>query len=132
MTGRNTWRYGLFFACGMWLTAIAGAAPYTARFKVAVQPVEICVSSSRSDESNVVVEVSCQGNQFVSITPVNGQPFVGASDGGCRFAPAGVPADGSGRVDTLNSDALLNPAAPCLRVLDLTKSDERVELLVSF
>jgi hypothetical protein len=132
MTGRKIWQRRLLVTCGLWLSTFAGAAPYTARFQVAVQPVEICVSSSRSDESNAVVEVSCQGNQFVSITPLNGQPFVGASDGGCRFTPAGAVADGSGRVDALNSDPLLNPAAPCLRVLDLTKADERLQLLVSF
>lgn len=137
MTGRHIWRDGLLFASAMCFAGIAGAVSSTAIFNVIVQPVGICISTSLSRVTNATVRVTCQGNQFVSIEPREGRPFVGTHGGAYRFAfsqRSGLPSNlggvGSGASEL--EDAVGQGTVTALRVLDLRESDEKLELLVSF
>ncbi len=94
----------------------------------------LCISSSLSQQTNALVKVTCQGNQFVSIEPRAGRPFVGTHGGAFRFAfsnatpmPPAFLGDGPAIDDWIGSGTVT-----ALRVLNLTESDERLELLVSF
>lgn len=113
----------------------AGTA--SAVFQVTVQPIGICISSSLGRVTNAVVRVTCQGNQFVSIEPREGRPFVGTHGGAYRFAFSQRSGFSGGSVDVGQSASDLEAAIgqgtiTALRVLDLTERDERLEMLVSF
>ncbi|NJS35282.1 MAG: hypothetical protein HC765_00765 [Brachymonas sp.] len=62
-------------------SANAGIASGVFTVSVAQQPRGICISSSLSQVTNAIVRVTCQGNQFVSIEPQPGRPFVGTHGG---------------------------------------------------
>jgi hypothetical protein len=100
----------------------------------------ICISSSQSQQTNAWVKVTCQGQQFVSIEPRAGQPFVGTHGGAHRMM---VHRFGSQRTRLDRAEGFAHQRNAIddwtgsgtitgLRVLDLTEKDERLELLVSF
>ncbi len=94
--------------------------------------VGVCVSSTLSAQTNALVKVVCGSDQFVSIEPLQGKPFLGTHGGAHRyvFAPntvipyallPGEPDPHTGR-GTITS----------LRVLNVNALHDRLELLVSF
>lgn len=113
----------------------ADAATANAMFNVNITlnppDIGVCVSSTLSAQTNALVKVVCGSDQFVSIEPVQGKPFLGTHGGAYRyvFAPNTVipysllgesdPHIGSGTVTSL-------------RVLNLNALHDRLELLVSF
>lgn len=115
-----------------------GAATANATFNVnitlnpSVVDVGVCVSSTLSAQTNALVKVVCGSDQFVSIEPLPGKPFLGTHGGANRyvFAPntvipyallPGEPDPHTGR-GTITS----------LRVLNVNALHDRLELLVSF
>ncbi len=114
----------------------AGAATANATFNVNITlntppQADVCVSSTLSAQTNALVKVVCRSNQFVSIEPLQGTPFVGTHGGAYRyiFAP-----------NTVVPYALLGDSDPhigsgtitSLRVFNLNALHDRLELLVSF
>jgi hypothetical protein len=93
--------------------------------------VGVCVSSTLSAQTNALVKVVCGSDQFVSIEPLQGKPFLGTHGGAYRyvFAP-----------NTVIPYALLDASDPhvgrgtvtSLRVLNLNALHDKLELLVSF
>jgi hypothetical protein len=121
--------------CALLATA-AQAATASAAFKVELTYAApaLCFSRALSQQTNALVRVTCQGNQFVSIEPQHGKPFVGTHGGTYRFL---FNTTHTGRSDSSNLGHLLEDrigqgTITALRVLDLTETDERLELLVSF
>ncbi len=101
--------------------AFAGSNPAVAGFG-------FCTSQTLSQATNAIVTVTCAGNQFVSIAPRTGIPFVGTHGGAFRYMleSGGVtePADplwylGSGTITTL-------------RVYHLDPQERAMEIEVSF
>jgi hypothetical protein len=114
----------------------SGVAAATAQgnFLVTVNLAGICISSALSQQTNALVRVTCQGNQFVSIEQRDGKPFVGTHGGAHRYIFNKTTA---GKFDfsslgNLLEDRVGQGTITALRVLDLTETDERLELLVSF
>lgn len=113
------------------------AATVQGTFVVSVKLEGICTSASLSHTTNATVWVTCQGNQFVSIEPQPGKPFIGTHGGAHRFAfsqragLSGVPISFGQSVTELDA-AVGQGTITALRVLNLTERDERLELLVSF
>ncbi len=115
--------------------AATGASVFAVR--VSYKAADFCVSTSLSQVTNALVRVTCQGNQFVSIEPRAGRPFVGTHGGAYRFAFSQRSGFSGGNVDFGQSVSALEAAIgqgtiTALRVLDLSERDERLELLVSF
>jgi hypothetical protein len=116
-------------------TATAGSVSGMFEVRVGFNGVanNICVSSTLSQQTNALVKVTCQGGQFVSIEPREGRPFVGVHGGAYRFAfgrNTAIPAFLQGDSDSLALGG--QGTITALRVLNLTETDERLELLVSF
>ena len=117
---------------------VSGA--FDVKVNLLAQPTGICISSSLSQQTNAIVRVTCQGNQFVSIEARPGQAFVGTHGGAYRFAlyrfgfsgtrPEQV--DGYIGIRGAVDDWIGTGTITGLRVLNLTERDERLELLVSF
>jgi hypothetical protein len=131
----------LAWALAAGLATASSAATTSGSFNVQIRLNEsasgICVSSTLSLVTNALVRVTCQGNQFVSIEPRDGRPFVGTHGGAHRFAFSQRSGYPSGFVNFGQSVGELEAAIgqgtiTALRVLDLTERDERLELLVSF
>ena len=116
------------------LVSNARALYVKADLEVTVQLQGLCISSSLGQQLNVLVKVTCQGNQFVSIEPRAGRPFVGTHGGAFRFAfsnAAPMPPAFLGG-GTAVDDWVGSGTVTALRVLNLTERDERLEMLVSF
>ncbi len=110
------------------------AATAQGNFVVTVKLDGICISTSLSQQTNALVKVTCQGGQFVSIEPREGRQFLGVHGGAYRFTfsrAASIPASFLGG-GTAVDDWIGQGTITALRVLNLTESDERLELLVSF
>ena len=106
----------------------------TANLTVSVSLQGLCISSALSQQTNALVRVTCQGNQFVSIEQQRDKPFVGTHGGAYRYIFNKTTA---GKFDfsslgNLLEDRIGQGSITALRVLDLTETDERLELLVSF
>jgi hypothetical protein len=104
---------------------------------VRLQSAGICISSTLSRQTNALVRVTCQGNQFVSIEPREGRPFVGTHGGAYRFAFSQRSGwignfGGFGGGASELEDSIGQGTITALRMLDLRETDERLELLVSF
>lgn len=127
---------GIVFISGF-NSGFVAASQVSANFFVAAKPVGMCISSSLSQVTNAIVRVTCEGNQFVSIEPQSGKPFVGTHGGAHRFAFSQRSGFVDGQVSLGQSVGVLEAAigqgtVTALRVLDLTEKDEKLELLVSF
>ena len=131
----------LAFVAVLWAAnATCFAATVAGSFSVAVNPVGICISSALSQQTNAIVRVTCQGNQFVSIEARPGQSFVGTHGGAHRLAlyrygfsgTRPERADGIIGIRGAVDDWIGSGTITGLRVLNLTERDERLELLVSF
>jgi hypothetical protein len=123
------------------LATASSAATTSGSFNVTVrlnEPVNgVCISTSLSSVTNALVRVTCEGNQFVSIEPRPGRPFIGTHGGAYRFAFSQRSGFANSFVNVGQSVSELEAAIgkgtiTALRVLDLTEKDERLELLVSF
>jgi hypothetical protein len=79
MTGMRSFALGL--ALAGWMSC-AGAGTASARFSVGIvlhgMSAGVCVSRSLSDAAGAIVKVDCDSNQFVSIEPDPGRPFLGS------------------------------------------------------
>ncbi len=113
--------------------AASAIAPFAVTVKLNVSGT--CTSTALSQQTRALVQVTCDGGQFVSIEQQPGQAFVGVHGGAYRFAFGGGAravngqnTDGSGELDLSSNGGTIT----ALRVLDLTERDERLELLVSF
>ncbi|MBS7808034.1 hypothetical protein [Variovorax sp. PCZ-1] len=119
------------------LATASTAATRSDSFSVNIQLRElassICVSTSLSQQTNALVRVTCQGNQFVSIEQNVARPFVGTHGGAYRFAFSGIGTVPAGLLHPGELDHWVGQGTiTALRVLNLTERDERLELLVSF
>lgn len=116
------------------------AASTQVNFLVTVSLRGFCISSSLSQQTNALVRVTCQGNEFVNIEARPGQAFVGTHGGAHRFAlyrygfsgTRPERTDGFIGIQNAVDDWTGSGTITGLRVLNLTERDERLELLVSF
>ena len=126
---------------GFWLaictsTAIAGnvSSSFNINLRLNDSSSGICVSASKSIQTNALVTVSCNSGQFVSIEPRFGKSFVGVHGGAFRFSFSNrnaVPFEAL-RDGKLFGDWGGNGTVTALRVMNMVETDEKLELLVSF
>jgi hypothetical protein len=118
--------------------AVAGTASGTLGVNINLKPppgavgTGLCISSTLSAQTNALVQVVCASNQFVSIEARPGRPFVGTHGGAHRFvfSPGTViPFDLLYRSDI--SD-ISSGTITALRVFNLQRYKDRLELMVSF
>ena len=131
-------------------------APTASTAAAAPSPSQICVSEAFSQSANATVRVTCGGNQFVSIEPTPGKPFVGTNGAAFRFAfgpgiasqPQSISgnntrsadnSDRSGNPNYSGNNSLLvaNPyvgvgTVTSFRVINLMGNIDLFEFLVSF
>ena len=118
------------------LASVVQAATASAAFKVELNyiPAAFCINTTLSGQTNALVRVTCQGDQFVNIELQQGKPFVGTHGGAYRFVfnKTNAARFNSSNLGNLLEDRIGEGTITALRVLDLTETDERLELLVSF
>lgn len=122
---------------GLWAVSASHADTASGAFNVLVNlqshPTGICISTTLSQQTNALVRVTCQGEQFVSIEPRKGRPFLGTHGGAHRIALTSIKTAPSGWLHPGELDPWIGRGTiTSLRVLNLTERDERLELLVSF
>jgi hypothetical protein len=91
----------------------------------------ICVSEALGASTNAIVRVACQNGQFVSISPLPGQPFAGTHGGAFRFSigPGNwIEASLAGTADAI----LGMGTVTAMRIYRADEGNEPLELLVSF
>ena len=122
--------FGAFFS----LNSHAGNAQGGFMVSVKLIGTGLCVNTTLSQLTNAIVRVTCQGNQFVSIEPRKGRPFLGVHGGAFRFVfSSGAAVPGFLLGDSGGSSNLIGQGTiTALRVLDLTERDGKLEFLVSF
>lgn len=91
----------------------------------------ICISQALSEASNATVQVACTSDQFVSIEPAPGQPFLGPQGSAYRlwFGP-GSPLPQAQAADV--TPHLVTGTVTRLQVRNLKEQDDPLEILVSF
>lgn len=123
----------LFFACS---SAYAGSTngSFNVNIRLNESSTGICVSASKSVQTNALVTVTCNSGQFVNIEPRLNKAFAGVHGGAFRFSfsdRSQVPVEAL-QSGSFFADWVGNGTVTALRVLNMVETDEKLELLVSF
>ena len=93
----------------------------------------VCTSSSLSQQTNATVKVVCGSSQFVSIEPALNKSFVGVHGGAFAFnVHQNAPSTAAYSSISTTLQGVGAGTITALRMLNLNEQDEGLELLVSF
>lgn len=93
----------------------------------------VCTSSSLSQQTNATVKVVCGSGQFVSIEPSLNKSFAGTHGGTYAFnVHQNAPSMATFNSISTTLQGVGKGTVTALRMLNLNEQDEGLELLVSF
>jgi hypothetical protein len=127
---RNRFAAAFALACSLGPgAALAGSAGASFAVHIRLDSAGVCISEALSEETNALVNVTCNSGQFVSISPAANKPFVGTHGGAFRFyfdaqdrlamAPQVFPYSGTGTITAL-------------RIYNADGQDGSLEMMVTF
>jgi hypothetical protein len=109
------------------------AGQASGNFLAMVQPVGVCISTALSQQANAIVKVTCTGENFVSIEPRPGSPFLGVHGGAWRFSfPNNRPVPAFLQTNGEFATGIGIGTVTAMRVLGWQERDGTLELWISF